>query len=76
MIKISKMGEMPQQKKFKKIYHFTCSNCKMVFTCDKKDLTDEVVGHGEIDEMIFCPLCHEKLYYRIDGFAETVEVEE
>jgi hypothetical protein len=75
MIEIIETGKNPQpKKKFKTIYYFSCYNCEAKFTCDKEDLRTEMILKI-MDEVIFCPLCHERLLYSNDGFMKTVEVE-
>ena len=75
MIEIIKQPELMQRENKK--YQITCNHCGCVFTCMTEDWRHNViVGHGERDDVISCPVCHKNFYLScIFTLGEGVEIE-
>lgn len=74
MIEIIKHASKKERENKK--YRITCSDCGCIFTCETSDWTHDVItGHGQRDDLIFCPECGQRFYLScIFTLNEGVEI--
>ena len=70
MIKIIKMQEPP---KYNYTYRVTCKNCGTIFECNESDFHTEMVGFGDSDDMVHCPICQDRLSKRLAPWYCEIE---
>lgn len=68
MIKIIKNGETP--KTYIKKYQVTCKHCGTIMECLETDLHWRMVGHGDSDNCIVCPVCGRELWQKYGNNCE------
>lgn len=67
MIKILKVGAIPKERV--RVYRMTCLTCGTIFEATKRDFRREIVGHGETDDVINCPMCGKSLSLLSQGMT-------
>lgn len=54
-------------------YRVTCKRCGTIFECNTNDFRNEIVGHGDCDEIVHCPTCGNSCSFRLTPwFCEIV----
>lgn len=46
-------------------YRVTCKRCGTIFECNTNDFRNEIVGHGDYDEIVHCPTCGNSCSFRL-----------
>jgi len=56
-------------------YRVTCKHCGTIFECNDNDFRNEVVGHGDCDDIVRCPTCGSSCSFRLSPwFCEIVKL--
>lgn len=72
MIKVIHVPGVPKHMKHQ--YRVTCGRCGTIFECDDNDFHTEIVGHGDSDDLVYCPTCNESCSWRLSPHWCKVEV--